>query len=57
MKKEDLQMLLFPSIFRLLAKGVFTKCLFSFLAIFLAVLDFITFFRSFCACFKIENLL
>ena len=57
MKKEDLQMLLFPSIFQLLAKGVFAKCLFSFLAIFLAVLDFIPFFRSFCACFKIENLL
>ena len=31
MKKEDLQMLLFPSMFRLLAKGVFAKCLFSFL--------------------------
>lgn len=47
MKKEDLQMLLFPSIFRFLAKGVFTKCLFSFLAIFLAVLDFVTFFALF----------
>ena len=57
MKKEDLQMLLFPSIFSASGKGVFTKCLFSFLAIFLAVLDFITFFRFFCACFKIENLL
>ena len=52
MKKEDLQMLLFPSIFRLLAKGVFTKCLFSFLAIFLAVLDFIPFFRSFLRLFQ-----
>ena len=56
MKKEDLQMLLFP-FFSASEKGVFTKCLFSFLAIFLAVLDFITFFRHFCACFKIENLL
>lgn len=52
MKKEDLQMLLFPSIFRLLAKGVFTKCLFSFLAIFLAVLDFITFFSLFLRLFQ-----
>ena len=47
MKKEDLQMLLFPSIFRLPAKGVFAKCLFSFLAIFLAFLDFIPFFALF----------
>ena len=31
MKKEDLQMLLFPSMFRLLAKGVFAKCLSHFL--------------------------
>ena len=31
MKKEDLQMLLFLSIFRLLAKGVFTKRLSHFL--------------------------
>ena len=31
MKKEDMQMLLFPSIFRLLAKGAFTKCLSHFL--------------------------